>query len=404
MSDDNSQPYRRPVFKVNLGANGGEISFDSIEQVRPWIDEEIMRWEQAFSALASGENAIIMQQLDIVRKQLCLPTKIKESLAYYRSHDYDEEPIAIRRISKLFGCYKDYQSLCSKSGSGRQVNQLLLSEDSRVQQLAIGGLLGSLQVPVRDLVEIITDKNPVTLYAYDQILLGYTTWRAMNFLEIPDILEQMSRFEAVICQAEEQSKKVNDEGTKINEEAATKLQSLNSDWSDFREAAERERKGLEEVFEEHMRFHAPATYWRDRADSTSKTAKRALAGFLIGAFAIVVGSVTFGPGLLERLAAVEGTGSFAPLALVSVPALMAFWCLRHVARLFVANVQRSDDARMRETMATTFLALTREQGAIDREERLLVLEALFRPPSTAGTDDGHYGGVLEILTRRNPSA
>lgn len=52
---------------------------------------------------------------------------------------------------------------------------------------------------------------------------------------------------------------------------------------------------------------------------------------------------------------------------------------------------------MRETMATTLLALTKEAGGIEREELLLVLEALFRPLVVARTDDGHFGGVLEVL-------
>ena len=151
-----------------------------------------------------------------------------------------------------------------------------------------------------------------------------------------------------------------------------------------------------------MRLDAPVAYWQERATSASRAAKWAFAAFSAVALAVVSLSVAFGPWLLERLAAVEGAGSFTPLALLSIPALTALWGLRHVARLFVSNLERSADARMRETMATTFLALTREEGGIGKKERLLVLEALFRPPATAGTDDGHFGGALEILTRRNP--
>ena len=130
---------------------------------------------------------------------------------------------------------------------------------------------------------------------------------------------------------------------------------------------------------------APATYWRERATIASKKANWALAAFMGGGVAVVGLSIVFGPELLERLAAVEGAGSFAPLALVSIPALTALWGLRHVARLFVANLEGGADARMRETMATTFLALTKEQGNIEKEERLLVLEA-FVPPAACGSN------------------
>ena len=113
--------------------------------------------------------------------------------------------------------------------------------------------------------------------------------------------------------------------------------------------------------------------------------------------------VKFGPWLLERLGGIGNIGDFAALAVLSVPALTGLWILRHIARLFVTNLESSTDATMRQTMATTFLALTKEgKGSVSMEERLMVLQALFRPPVPNKADDGYFGGALEILTRRNP--
>ena len=128
---------------------------------------------------------------------------------------------------------------------------------------------------------------------------------------------------------------------------------------------------------------------------------RALAGFVSLALIVIAVTVQFGPGFLERLATTGETVHFATLALVSVPALTALWILRHVARLFVTNLERSSDAKFRATMATTFLALTKEDATeVSAEERLLVLEALFRSPAPDPADDGHWGGLAELLTRR----
>ena len=91
------------------------------------------------------------------------------------------------------------------------------------------------------------------------------------------------------------------------------------------------------------------------------------------------------------------------MAVLSVPALTGLWILRHIARLFVTNLESSTDATMRQTMAATFLALTKEgKGSVSKEERLMVLQALFRRPVPNKADDGYFGGALEILTRRNP--
>lgn len=404
MDADNSQTHSKSVIEANLGTNGGKVSFYSIEQASQWIDKEIRSWENFFSTKRADESSIVIKQLDIEQRQLRLPRKIKERLDYARSAEHDEQSVAFREIAHLFASYREYRSLCSRSAAGEEIIQTSALEDPDAQYLAYGGLLGMLRVPIGDILEIMQRGGPFISRMYNGILWGYTTWRTVNFLEMPGILEQMDLFEAVIRQTEERAKQVNEEGTRINEEAVTTLKNLKSDWSEFREEAEKERKGLEETFEEHMRLHAPATYWRDRADAASKATRWALAAFSFIALVIVGLSIAFGPELLERLAAVEGAGNLAPLALVSIPALIALWGLKHTARYFVANFDRSADARMRETMATTFLALTREGGGVEKEERLLVLEALFRPPASAGTDDGHFGGVFEVLNRRYPTA
>lgn len=81
--------------------------------------------------------------------------------------------------------------------------------------------------------------------------------------------------------------------------------------------------------------------------------------------------------------------------------LTALWVLKHFARLFVMNTERSTDAKLRETVATTFLALTKEGAAtVDQRERLLILEALFRLPTPAPPDESHWSGLSELLTRR----
>ena len=112
----------------------------------------------------------------------------------------------------------------------------------------------------------------------------------------------------------------------------------------------------------------------------------------------------YGPDLLARVATIANVDSFGTLAMLSIPTLTVLWVLRQIARLFVTNLESSADAKMRETMATTYLALAKEgTGSVTEKERLMVLEALFRPPAPHNADDGHFGGALEILTRRKPN-
>ena len=191
--------------------------------------------------------------------------------------------------------------------------------------------------------------------------------------------------------------------TNTVEESSQNLKKEQTDWATFSDTTQSEWKTLRNTFESQLRLEAPVKYWRDRADSTSKAAKRSLFAFSATAIAIIGVLVVFGPEFLEYVSTSKNVGPFTTLAFVSIPALTALWGLKHVARLFVTNIERSADARLRETMTTTFLALSKEGSAtIDQQERLLILEALFRPPAPAPSDDGHLGGLSTLLSRRSP--
>ena len=173
-------------------------------------------------------------------------------------------------------------------------------------------------------------------------------------------------------------------------------------WKEFSESAKDQWEKLRTTFDIQLRLEAPASYWGKEAKRTYEAAMGSLILFASIALVIIGILVGYGPSFLEELANIKDGGGYASVALISIPALTALWILRHVARLFVTNLERSNDAKVRETMATTFLALTKEGASIAEEkERLLVLEALFRPPGAKQTDDGHFGGALELLTRRD---
>ena len=59
--------------------------------------------------------------------------------------------------------------------------------------------------------------------------------------------------------------------------------------------------------------------------------------------------------------------------------------LRLISRTFVSNRQQMFDAKLRETMISTYLALiANPRNPVGADERVLVLQAIFRP---AGADD-----------------
>ena len=83
---------------------------------------------------------------------------------------------------------------------------------------------------------------------------------------------------------------------------------------------------------------------------------------------------------------------------VSFPALAYFWLLRHVARIFVSNRQQMSDAELRETMISTYLALMYDPAkAASPDERVLILNAIFRPAGAESDADSAPPNLVQLM-------
>ena len=398
MSIASSQPEGEWFIEANLGKNGGPIAFSSFSEASDWIDEEVKKW-QDFQVITNRLNPFS----GMMERQLRLPQQIKaklHELLYGGIHDQSK---GIQAINQLFKRYADFESLCAKSPLGEAI---LPMPHNRQPLSAVGGLAGILGIPAHESLgsKALGDSQLA------MVLSGYALGRSINVLRRSDLPEhqlrmeeQLSQLNDIVGEAGQSRDALGAAVVRSNREFDEALESQQSKSDQARASAQEQWDSLRAAFEQELHLRAPATYWRERASSTQSFAMCALAVFVILALMVIAVVVQFGPGFLERLAATEETVHFATLALISIPALTALWILRHVARLFVTNLERSSDAKFRATMATTFLALTKEGATeVSTEERLLVLEALFRPPAPDPADDGHWGGLAELLTRRKP--
>ena len=320
-----------------------------------------------------------------MERQLRLPKRIMEVIAAVSPIQPDDPPEILQRIQDLFQRYADNHSVCSRSKVGRELTAVL---PEPAPLMAVGQLAGILGIPVEEMAHHFVpdrDRHPDG-HRFVGIWSGYVKGMMPDIVRRSDFAAHRSRLDVEI----EKFRSIVEAAQRRETELKESCDSAKSEWA-----------SVKNTFEEQMRLRAPATYWRDQARRTFTAAMWALVGFVGLAAGVIWSAVDFGPALLARLAAVEDIGNVATLTVVSVPAFTALWGLRHVARLFVTNLERSNDAKMRETMTTTFLALSKEGSVeVGAEERLMVLDALFRPATPAKSDDGHFGGALEILTRQ----
>ena len=157
---------------------------------------------------------------------------------------------------------------------------------------------------------------------------------------------------------------------------------------------------LEAAFKERLRLDAPAVYWTKRRLSQTYIAVFAFIGFLVVTFAALA--------LLEAnwqditTLVDKGGGGFnlLPAIVLTVPAILLLWVLRLISRVFISSLASARDAALRSTLILTYLALTAEpEAGMQEADRLLILQALFRPEHAGPDDDAPPPNLLEIITR-----
>ena len=134
---------------------------------------------------------------------------------------------------------------------------------------------------------------------------------------------------------------------------------------------------------EQMMLKAPVEYWRTKAGE-HKRAARELRNWLAGFFALMIGGYAIAfTAMHQQLAGflLQFQGSTGALLVVSAGfALLAslpLWIGRLLVKFYLSEHHLATDAKEREVMTQTYLALTAD-GAIDDKDRSLILAALFR--------------------------
>ena len=187
------------------------------------------------------------------------------------------------------------------------------------------------------------------------------------------------------------------------DEQATKFATVQGErqeaFENLTQEHEQALEALRKTFREELALRAPAEYWDKKRQGhrlwASVTGALSFAG--IGGAAIGLGWQIHG--LLQNTppGSQPDTWRLAVLALIGV---FSVWALRLLVRMFLSHLHLLTDAGERVVMVHTYLSLLEGDRLNSKEDRQLILQALFRPASDGIVkDEGVPFSLAEMLTR-----
>lgn len=162
-----------------------------------------------------------------------------------------------------------------------------------------------------------------------------------------------------------------------------------------------EMENLRKTFREEIALRAPAEYWETKRKGhvvmAWVTGILSFAG--IGGAAALLG--WFIHDLLKSTKINESPESWRVAVLVLI-GLFTVWGVRLLVRMFLSHLHLNTDAAERVVMVRTYLSLLEGDRLASKEDRQLILQALFRPASDGIVkDEGLPPSMFEFLTRQS---
>lgn len=396
-----------PLFVLDLGANGGRLAPTSYEELNRWItlEENFWSWTQqrnfgnhdglvreAKQALQHARNYANQWQ----QQRASSPQHAQQQIEACKSQI--EEAFVRRRLphsttplgKRVESYRKDVSDRAASYFLSSQLSPLTSNTQYQVQELdAWRGMLEGLLERFQLGTTVAKGRKQAADLSFEQLrekaeqLVGEKSeaYEALHreFQELAEAIRKAAEDQAnsfIVCQGE-------------RDEAFAVL----------KQEHEQAMEALRKTFREELALRAPAQYWLEKREGHRLWA--GVTGFLsflgIGTAAVGLGWQIHD--MLQNTPAntQPDTWRLAVLALVGV---FSVWALRLLVRMFLSHLHLLTDAGERVVMVQTYLSLLEGDHLTSKEDRQLILQALFRPASDGIVkDEGVPFSLAETLTR-----
>lgn len=215
---------------------------------------------------------------------------------------------------------------------------------------------------------------------------------------------ELEDFKARFEEQETEFEEISERHADAEQASRVRHDELAAEFGAMRQAAEAELKALKDTYDGFMQLEAPREYWGKKSQSHARGRKLMA---ILATICAVLGAGGLGTAAWHLLPESQSSGSipWRQIGFFVLASTFVLWIVKLLVRLMLSHIHLYEDAKEREVMISTFLALMNHQESregLKKEDIALVLAPIFRP-STTGVikDDGgpqSFGELLKALT------
>lgn len=395
---------KQPLFEADLGENGGAIQLWTAAEVEAFITREQDFWGVMAKEYPSNPISLVVARVRQLAEGLRTAVEANDTsagsswLSDVYGHPRSRIPLSTSAAAKgVFSAYTRY-------GPDAMIGALSMALPTEFWS---EGISHGSRPYWRGIVEQVLFESGISQDALEaaQSAVSGAEERISRVLADAqlDFAEQLRDGERAFAAALNEQAKRNGE---LERQRAAALLEFNEAASDLVTRLE----NADKAYLERMRLKAPVGYWRDKAVTHRGAADKlkfsvwAFFGISILGYALII--VFYNEPIAAFLLQFkESAGAlFVISAALALLASMPLWIGRLIIKFYLSEHHLATDAKEREVMTQTYLALTAE-GVVTEKERSLVLAALFRNTpdgvvkDNAQPDAGPAALITKLLDR-----
>lgn len=409
MSETTTPPPAKaePLFVLDLGANGGRLAPTSYEEIDRWIDTEQNLWSWFLQRHFGNHESYLRETVQLLQHARSQAQGAKQ-------HHTVNSPQAQQHLdgsrANLEEAFVRRKLPHSSTPLAKRLENYRKDAGEKAASFFLSAQITPFNSPIQHQVHDLESWRGMLEGLMERFQLGIAVTKGrkqaaeLSFEQLRVKVEQLVGEKGVAYEALHRDYQALAEAVRQAAEGQANCFSVaqgerDEEFAVLKQAHEQAMEALQKTFREELGMRAPAQYWLEKRKG------HRLWAVVTGALSFVgIGGAAVGLGwqihdLLQNTPAntQPETWRLAVLALIGV---FSVWALRLLVRMFLSHLHLLTDAGERVVMVQTYLSLLEGDHLTSKEDRQLILQALFRPASDGIVkDEGVPFSLAEMLTR-----